>query len=142
MEELGIVEEKKEDVEKSIKTLEKEAKKRVNRVIHMAQLGWGILQGVIRAAGGSITMTTRLAISAGFGAIQMLYPIISAGGIAGLLAGDPLKIAASIAGLAQLVTASAALIAFETQQKDLSLQLRGLNFAFSNMSMMFSGLRL
>ena len=37
-----------------------------------------VIQGVHRAAGIGISMTSRLVVSAGFGAIQTLYPLLMA----------------------------------------------------------------
>ena len=116
--------------------VEKEAHKSIRRAIRVAQLGWGLVQGMVRAAGGSISMTTRLVISAGFGAVQALYPVLSAALGAGIATLDAPRIASALAGLAQLGLSIAALVAFETQQKQISLQLRGATFALSNVSAM------
>lgn len=123
-------------VDKELEILETKAKIAVRNILRGAQLSWGIIQGVIRAAGGSITMTTRLIVSAAFGAIQTLYPVIKAALASGIASMNVSAIAASLVGLAQLTSAIAALVTFESDQKTLSLQLRGLNFMMRNIGMM------
>ncbi len=93
---------------------------------------------MIRASGGAISMTQRLVVSATFGAIQTLAPILSAALGAGIATMDAKAIAASLFGLAQVASAISALVAYELQQKDLSLQLRGLNFSLSNITMLMN----
>ena len=137
---IGWIDEKLAKTAAYIEEVEKSAQRKIKAVIHGAQLAWGVIQGAVRAAGGSISMTTRLIVSAGFGAIQTIIPLLSAIGIIGTATGDPVKIGAAILGAAQMTSAIAALIAFQAQEKQISLQLRGLNFMFSNMSMMLSGL--
>lgn len=139
LDDIEVVDEKIEETTKSLDTLEKEARKKIRGIIHNAQLGWGVIQGVIRAAGGSITMTTRLVVSAGFGAIQTMVPLLAVHGSLALLAKDPVALAQVITGLAQVGTAIAALVAFESQEKQLSLQLRGVNFMLSNVNSMLYG---
>ena len=124
--------------EKQYKKLEKASKKRLRNIISSARMAWGMVQGMVRAAGGSISMTTRLAVSAGFGAVQALQPVLFAAFHGGIATMNTAAITASLMGLAELTSALSALAAFESGQKDLSLRLRGLNFTMSNMSMMLS----
>lgn len=124
-----------EAVDKKIEQTTMMAKKALNKVIHGAQLTWGIIQGVVRASGGSISMTTRLVVSAGFGAIRTLTPLVAAGFSVAALTRDPILLAQAIAGIAQLATAIGAVVAYETGAKDISRQLRGLNFTMSNINM-------
>lgn len=122
--------------DEALKNLEKTARVAIRNITRAAQLSWGIIQGAIRAAGGSITMTTRLVISSAMGAIQTLGPILGAALAGGIATMDAKAIAASMVGLVQLGTAITALIAYETGQKQISLQLRGLTFMMSNIGMM------
>lgn len=133
------INEKIEVTDRELKKLETRAKKRLNSVIHSAQLMWGVIQGVIRAAGGSISMTTRLVVTAGFGAVQTLGAIMSAGGAAALVSGNPVLLAQAIFGMVQLGTAIAALVAYEQQQRDISFQLRGATFMVQNLSSLVYG---
>jgi len=121
-----------------LQSLEREASSKMNKVLHMAQLGWGLMQGVIRAAGGSISMTTRLVVSAGFGAVRTLIPLFVAHGSLAAIRADPAAMMQVIVGLAEIGSAVASLIAYQTEQKKLSMQLRGLNFAFMNIGSMIS----
>ena len=137
-----VVETKIDDAHIGLTILEKTAKQKINKIIHIAQLSWGLIQGMIRAAGGAISMTTRLVVSAAFGAIQTLYPILSAALSGGLATMDFKAVVTSIIGLAQLSSAVVALVQYEAGQKEISLQLRGLNFTFRNMGMMLSGIQM
>ena len=119
--------------EEIIKT-ERDSQLALNRIIGKAQIAWGIIQGVVRAAGGSITMTTRLVVSAGFGAIKVMQSVLSASSMAALMSGDFTALARLAAGMAELGLAIAALITYESDQKKLSLQLRGGTFMMSNVS--------
>jgi len=120
--------------------VEKNSYKSMMKAIHYAQIGWGIIQGLVRAAGGSISMTTRLAISAGLGAVKAFYPIMHTIFTAGVASVNAYQVGLALAGLAQLGTAVSALVAYESEQKDLSRQLRGLNFTMSNIGLAMSGM--
>lgn len=121
-------------MEKAIAKVERESYKALNRTMRALQLGWGMIQGAIRAAGGSISMTTRLVVSAGFGAIQALAPLLVEGGIVAAISKDPLLIAQVIAGIAQMATSIAALVAYQSDERALSQQLRGASFMINNIS--------
>ena len=108
----------------------------VRGVIRAARLGWMVIQGVHRAAGIGISMTSRLVVSAGFGAIQTLYPLLMAALHLGEATFNVPTIVASLIGLTQLTTAMMALAAYESDQKEISKQLRGLNFVMSSIGLM------
>ena len=133
---LANIDIQRKEVDKAVIKSERLAHKSIMRNLSSVRMLWGVAQGVIRASGGSITMTTRLLVSSGLGAIQTLLPLIKVGGILGFLTSDPTKIAAAALGLLELTTAIAALAAFESQEKQISLQLRGANFAIQNVSNM------
>ena len=116
--------------------VEIEANKTIRRIIGGMQMAWGLIQGAVRAAGGSISMTTRLVVSAGLGAAQALAPLLATLQIFGAATLDPAKIAASLAGFAALATAITALVAFQGQEKQMSLQLRGMNMAMNSVGNM------
>lgn len=118
--------------------VEKQGRQKISKVIHFARLGWGLIQGIVRAAGGSISMTTRLVVSAAFGAIQTLYPILSAALHGGIASMNVAAITASLLGLGELTSAILALIAYQNEQRDLAFQMRGLTFATQNIELMLS----
>ena len=135
---INVVEEVDEKVKKTrrvIGLVDIEADVVLRRNIQRMRLSWGMLQGMIRAAGGSISMTQRLVISAGFGAVQALQPVLTAALGAGLASMNAYQVSQALLGLAELGSSIAALVAYQTGARDVSLQLRGINFMLSNMSM-------
>jgi hypothetical protein len=127
-----------EKVRATAEEVEKQAYKSASRAIHYAQIGWGLIQGMVRASGGAISMTQRLVISATLGAIQTLGPVLYTLITEGTISGNYFKVAGALLGLAQLGTAIAAYLAYEADAKENSRQLRGLNFMLSNMSLLLS----
>ena len=138
IDDIEVVQDGVDDTKKSIEEMEKAAYRSVSRVIQIAQLGWGMIQGMLRASGGAISMTTRLVVSASFGAIKTLTPILYAAFHGGIASMNFMASMEALMGFAQLTTAIAALVAYESDQKKIALQLRGMNFMFSNMGMMLS----
>ena len=135
---IRLIKQSAKNTEEILEELEKTAQDKIRRVIHIAQLGWGLIQGMLRASGQAISMTTRLVVSASFGAIKMLTPILYAAFHGGIASMNFMAAMEAMMGFAQLTTATTALIAYESDQRKMSLQLRGLNFMFRNMGMMLS----
>ena len=139
---IEVIENTIEETEAALDQLEKNAVKSVYKTISIARMGWGLIQGMIRAGGGAISMTQRLVLSAGMGAIQAMAPILSVALKTGIASLNAAQILAAAAGIAELGTALAAMWAFEAGQREMSLKLRGLNFMMSNMGMMLTTITL
>ena len=84
---------------------------------------WLATQGVVRAAGGSISTVFRTVIGTTLGAISLLTPILTAQAVT-----PGMQIQAAI-GFASIAVAVSALVAAELQQRELSDALRGANMA-------------
>ena len=138
LQDIEVVEEKVEETKETIVELQKQSIKAVRRTISMARIGWGMIQGMIRASGGAISMTQRLVVSAAFGAVQALYPILYAAMHGGIASMNTAAVSSALMGIVELSTALGALAAYESGQRELSLRLRGLNFTMSNMGLMLS----
>ena len=84
--------------------------------------GWLATQGMVRAAGGTISTVFRTVIGTTLGAISMLAPIFSAQAVSG----DYIRAAM---GMASIAIAVSAMVAAEAQEREVSDALRGANMA-------------
>ena len=84
--------------------------------------GWLATQGMVRAAGGTISTVFRTVIGTTLGAIATLTPVFAAEAAAG----DYIRAAM---GMASIVLALSAMAAMEAEEKEISDQLRGANMA-------------
>ncbi len=125
-------------VKSDIEIAFREHQKTANQIMGGLRGMWGIAQGAYRAMGGTISMTTRLVVSAVMGAVQTLAPILAAGSATALITENPVLMAQSIMGMMEVGTSLTALAAFSTEQKGMSQQLRGVNMMFSSMSSMLN----
>ena len=97
----------------------------------MVHAGWLATQGMVRAAGGTISTVFRTVIGTTLGAIATLKPIF----MAEAAAGDYVRAAM---GMASIGLSLAALASFEAGEKELSDQLRGANMALHGIQSMLS----
>jgi len=121
-----------------LEELEKDASKTIRRVMVAARGGWGIIQAMVRMSGGAISMTTRLVMSAVMGGVQTLIPLLAAAKAGGFATLNAAQVLAATMGMMEVGSSLLALGAYRSQQRNLSLQLRGMNFMFSNMSSMMN----
>ena len=84
--------------------------------------GWLATQGMVRAAGGTISTVFRTVIGTTLGAISTLAPIFAAEAAAG----DYIRAAM---GMASIGLAISAMAAAEAQEREVSDALRGANMA-------------
>ena len=118
--------------------LEEKASKVIRKVVMGARAGWGILQGLIRVSGGTISMTERLVASAIIGGVQTLVPLLVAAKAGGIASLNPVQVAAAGMGLLEVGAALTALAQYNAGMSEESRQMRGMNFVFSNLSNMLS----
>lgn len=116
------VEEKAKQVEDIVEEVEEASKISLTKVVAGVHAGWLATQGLVRAAGGSISTVFRTLIGTTLGAIAVLQPIFAAEAAAG----DYIRAAL---GMASIGTALFALAAMMGEQKEISDQLRGANMA-------------
>ena len=110
---------KGEKVSNTIDFVEKKSKKAYRAAIASARAAWQIAEGVIMAMGGSISTEFKAVISAGFGMIQILTPILTAQSVSGWMSLQ------GILGLVELMTAITALASAQSQQSTLESDMRG-----------------
>ena len=96
----------------------------------MLHAGWLATQGLVRAAGGSISTVFRTVIGTTLGAISMLYPLLTATSI------TPGMQVQGVMGLISISLAVQALMAAQAQEKEFSDALRGANMAMHGMQSM------
>jgi len=102
----------------------------------MVHAGWLATQGMVRAAGGSISTVFRTVVGTTLGAISVIQPVLAALLAEGLGSMNPWAVAQAILGLTSIGIATAALIAAESQQKEFSDALRGANMALHGVQSM------
>ena len=95
----------------------------------MAHAGWLATQGIVRAAGGTISTVFRTLIGTTLGAISTLTPIFQAQMTAG-------SYFTAAMGIASLVLAREALTQAEAGQQEYSDALRGANMAIHGVQSM------
>jgi len=93
-----------------------------NQVMSMVHAGWLTTQGLVRAAGGTISTVFRTVVGTVLGTISILKPIFAAKAVAG----DYISAAL---GFASIFMALTALAAAQAEQKEFSDALRGANMA-------------
>ena len=99
------------------------------QVLSMVHAGWLATQGMVRAAGGTISTVFRTVIGTTLGAIATLTPIFAAQASAG----DYIRAAM---GMVSIGLALSALVAMEQQEKEMSDALRGANMALHGIQSM------
>jgi hypothetical protein len=119
LEGVQIEAEKTEDIVEEVKEASETS---FTEVMSMVHAGWLATQGIVRAAGGSIQTVFRTLVGTTLGTISVLKPLFTAKAAAGDW------ISAAI-GFASIGLSLAALSAAESQQKEISDQLRGANMA-------------
>ncbi len=117
------IEETEEKAEEVIEKIDTSTTASYNQVLNMARSTWLMTQGIVRAAGGAISATFRMAVGATLGAISMLLPIFTAEAV------TPGMQANAILGMISIATAIAALSAAQKEEQELALQFRGANMA-------------
>ncbi len=126
---LNVVEEKIDAVEDKaeavIEKIEVQTIDSYQQVLNIARASWNIIQGVVRAAGGTISSTLRFAIGTALGAFAVLKPIFTAQAVSG----DYIRAAL---GLASIGLGLAAVAAAEGEQRQLERQFRGANMALNS----------
>ncbi len=135
---MQTTDEKIAESEKRLKEHRREVKSFTNSTIGVIRAGWGMLQGLIRATGGSISITQRLMVSAVLGGVQAIVPLLTAAEGLGVALKDPTIMIPVAMGLLEVGTATAALIAYQNEAREASKALRGLNFMTQNMSNLLS----
>ncbi len=115
-----------------------QVKKTIRNSIMAVRAGWGLIQGYVRAVGGTISMTQRLVVSAVLGGIQTVLPLLSGTESLGVALKRPDIFIPAALGLLQVGTSLVALVQYQAGMKEESKRMRGLNFMISNMSMMLS----
>ena len=112
---LGEVETYREEVEtaavKTIDFISAETRKAMQKTITMVRATWAITQGVLEAAGISVSSQFRMVMSAVLGSISMLMPILTAQTM------TPATMFQGFMGLMELTAAIAALGVAESEFK-------------------------
>ncbi len=117
------IEETEEKAEEVIEAVETAVTISYNQVLNMARATWLMTQGVVRAAGGAISATFRMAVGTALGAISVLIPIFTAEAV------TPFMQAQAALGMISIGIAIAALAAAQQEEQELALQFRGANMA-------------
>lgn len=128
--ELGEVKQEAEVVEEIVEEVKQEAALTFSNVMGMVHAGWLATQGMVRAAGGSISTVFRTVVGSTLGAISVLIPLLTATSV------TPGMYAQGVMGLASIALSVAALAAMEAQEKEFSDALRGANMALHGMQSM------
>ncbi len=127
-----------DDQAKALKKHNIEVKNATRHSVMQMRAVWGMYQGMVRTMGGTISMTQRLVISSILGGIQTLYPLLTATESLGIALKSPSVFIPAAMGLLEVGTAVAALIAYQNEANQLSLQIRGANYLVQNMSNLLS----
>ncbi len=117
------IEETEEKAEEVIEKIDTATTASYNQVLSMARATWLMTQGLVRATGGAISATFRMAVGTVLGAISMLLPIFTAEAV------TPGMQAQAALGMISIGIAAAALAAAQQEEKELALQFRGANMA-------------
>ena len=96
----------------------------------MVHAGWLATQGMVRAAGGTISTVFRSIVGTTLGTISILTPLLTAESL------TPGMYLQGAMGLVSIGLATAALIAAQQDQKEFSDSLRGANMALHGMQSM------
>ena len=128
--ELDKVEARANEVENTVAKVEEESEKSYTAVIGMVHAGWLATQGMVRAAGGTISTVFRTVIGTTLGAISLLTPILTAEAV------TPGMQAQAAMGFASIALALSALVAAEAQEQEFSDALRGANMALHGIQSM------
>jgi hypothetical protein len=123
------VENKANEVEEIVQNVKKEAGISFGEIMGGVHAMWLTTQGVVRAAGGSISTVFRTLVGTTLGAISILTPIFQAE----VAAHDYVSAAM---GFASIALALSALIAAEAQEQEFSDALRGANMALHGIQAM------
>lgn len=121
--ELAVVEQRAEDVENVVEEVGRDSQAIMNKVMAGVHAGWLATQGLVRAAGGSISTVFRTVIGSTLGAISLLTPILSAEMVT---PGGQIQ---ALMGFASIALAVGALVSAELEQREFSDALRGANMA-------------
>jgi len=132
LQELETVENKADEVEDTVEQVKEAAEISMGQVLGMVSAGWLATQGMVRAAGGTISTVFRTVIGTTLGAIATLTPIFAAQASTG----DWIRAAM---GMASIGLALSALAAMQADEKQLSDQLRGANMALHGIQSMLGG---
>ena len=127
--ELEAVEAKANEAEDKVSSVESVAEISFNKVMSIVHAGWLATQGMVRAAGGTISTVFRTVVGTTLGAVATLTPIFAAQASAG----DYVRAAM---GMTSIGIALAALAAMEAEEKDVSDALRGANMALHGIQSM------
>ncbi len=127
--ELEVVDDKVDELEDKaeavIEKIEVQTIDSYQQVLNIARASWNIIQGVVRAAGGTISSTLRFAIGTALGAFAVLKPVFTAQAVSG----DYIK---ATLGMASIGLGHAAVAAAEKEQRPLERQFRGANMALNS----------
>ena len=118
------IEELEDKAEAVIEKIEVQTIDSYQQVLNIARASWNIIQGVVRAAGGTISSTLRFAIGTALGAFAVLKPVFAAQAVSG----DYIRAAL---GMVSIGLGLAAVAAAQKEQAALERQFRGANMALN-----------
>ncbi len=127
-----------EHTEETLKELQDRATKTIRRVMGAVRGSWGIIQGLVRAGGGAISMTTRLVASTVIGGIQTMIPLLAAAKAGGLATLNMGQVLAAGMGMLEIGTSLIALQQYQQGEAENVRALRGYSFMMGNMSSMIN----
>jgi len=115
----------------------KEARQKQKMVLGMMQRTWYIVTGILRATGHSVSTASRVVVSAAFGAVDILADVYTSMMALGHI--DPVLAAQAVMGLTSLAMSTASIIQYESEQKQLSREMRGAIYALNGLNNMTGG---
>lgn len=101
------------------------------KTVALARSVYTIGLGMLKASGVSISYFFRSMISAGFGAVSILGPLLQAYFHAGLAGMDPFMVAQAVMGMGELSVAIMAMISAQGKSTEIARELRGAAMMFS-----------
>ena len=130
LQELEKVEARADEAEEKVEAVKEVAEISFSKVMSMVHAGWLVTQGMVRAAGGTISTVFRTVVGTTLGMISMLIPILTAESV------TPGMQAQAALGFASIAMATAALAAAEAEEREFSDALRGANMALHGIQSM------